>query len=399
MRDLLLPLWKGRYAILGAAVAGGTLAVLAGMARTTQYEATAVIRVIESKSGDQAEPARADTYRPLLENRTLAAGLVKDFALVQEPPFRWSAAGGPIAPDVFVRNNLRVDQVGANLLRVGVRLGSPDVAAKVTNALVDRAIDLNRRINQQEVVEARDFIKSQLDEATARLEQVKNELVATKRHSQVDALKKDVEGALELRSKLLELQASIENERAIVERSEADLGRTQRMLTTRRSIDRSAALTEAARESDPGASVLGLGMTEEQINEAYSHLEQRVAESRAKLAGLQSQRRLLVDEKRLDRAELPALTKLYEGDVAVSRLQAEYEMALKVYTDLALRHEDARIRVGGRGAQLQVVDPAVPPSSPSSVNQGTTVALGAFGAALVASLIALGRAFLAGTST
>lgn len=398
LSDLVRPLWEWRYVIAATTIAGAALALAYAAAQTTQYEATAVIRVIESKSGDQAEPARADTYRPLLENKTLAAGLVKDFALVREPAFRWGAGGGPVPADVFVRNHLRVDQAGPNLLRVNVRLGNADVAARVTNALVERAIDLNRRINQQEVVEARDSIKTQLDEAAARLEQVANDLVATKRHSQVDALKKDVEGALDLRGKLLELQASIENERAFLARSEADLARTQPLLTTRRSIDRDAALMEAARAEAPGTSVLGLGMTDQQVNEAYSYLEQQVAESRAKLAGLESQRRLLVDEKRLDRAELPALTRLYEGDVAVSRLQAEYEMALKVYTDLTQRHEDARIRVVGRGAQLQVVDAAVPPSLPSAVGRGPTVALGAFGGALIACLVVLGRAFLSRTA-
>jgi len=52
---------------------------------------------------------------------------------------------------------LRVDQVVAtNLLRVRVTLGEPQMAAAVANTLVERASDLNRTINQQEVIEARD---------------------------------------------------------------------------------------------------------------------------------------------------------------------------------------------------------------------------------------------------
>jgi uncharacterized protein involved in exopolysaccharide biosynthesis len=394
--DFVRPLWKARYVVLMMTIAGGVLASAFGASLFPRYQATAIIRVIESKSGDSAELARAENFRPLLENKTLAAALVKEFALVGEPRYKWGGPGGPIPADAFIRNVLTVDQVaGTNLLQVHIKLGDADRAARVANALAERAIELNRRINQQEVVEARDYIKSQLDETTTRLEQARSQLVAVMQRSQVDALKKDAEGALDLRSKLLELQASIENERAFLRRSEADLGQSKQLLTTRRSIDREPALMEAAKLQAPGTSVLGLNMADEQINTAHSELQQQVSESRAKLAGLEGQRHLLVDEKHLDRDVLPVLTKLYEGDVAVSRLKAEYDMVLRVYTDLSVRYEDARIRVGGRGAQLQLVDPAVTPSVRASAGSLPTAALGAFGGALLATLWALGRHFLA----
>jgi uncharacterized protein involved in exopolysaccharide biosynthesis len=278
---------------------------------------------------------------------------------------------------------------------VRVRLAEADAAPKVANALIERAIDLNRRINQQEVVEARDYIKSQLDEATARVDRLRGELVTLKQKAQVDALRKDAEGTLHARSGLLELQTAIENERAFLGRSEADLKQSQQLLTTRRTIDRDTALTEAARSQNPGASVLGLGLTDEQINTSYSDLQTQVSESRAKLAGLEGQRRLLVDELRLDRASLPVLAKLYEGDVAVSRLQTEYEMALKVYTDLSVRHEDARIRVGGRGAQLQFVDPAVAPARRVASGLTVSVAIAVLAGALVAGAGVLAHRLLA----
>jgi len=393
--DFVRPLWGARYVVVAMTVAGGGLATAYAASLYPRYEATAMLRVTESKSGDSAELPRAENFRPLLENKTLATGLVKDFGLVGEPRYRWGGLGGAIPADAFVRRVLIVNQVvSTNLLQVRIRLGDPDKAAQVANALSERAIDLNRRINQQEVVDARDYIKSQLDETTGRLEQVRGQLVAVMQSSQVDALRKDAEGALDLRSKLLELQASIENERAFLRRSETDLGQSSPLLTTQRSIDRSPALMEAAKERTPAGSVLGLSMTDQQVNAAHSQLQQQVSESRAKLAGLEGQRRLLVDEKHLDRAVLPVLTKLYEGDVAVSRLKAEYDMVLKVYTDLSVRYEDARIRVGGRGAQLQLVDPAVPPSARASSGTLPAAALGAFGGALMATLWALGRHFL-----
>jgi hypothetical protein len=392
IRDLAEPLWRFRWLILGVALACGAVALFVAKSQARRYEAVAIVRVAESKSGDTAEPARAENYRPLFENKTIAASLVKDFNIVGEAIYTWEGNGGPLAPDNFIRDVLDVDLIaGTNLMRVRVQLANPETAAKVTNALVERAIDLNRRINQQEVADARDYIKTQLGEATRRVDELRDQYVAVRQRSQVEALKKDAEGALDVRSKLMELQANIENERAFLARSEADLKASERLLTTRRSIDREPLLMEAAKERAAGSSVLGLGLSEEQVNEAYSALEKQVSESRAKLAGLEGQRKLLVTDRGLDRAVLPVLTKLYEGDVAVERLKAEFETGLKVYTDLSLRYEDARIRVGGRGAQIQLVDPAVRPSRPLPQYGGSSAALAALGGALLACAVVLGR--------
>ena len=391
LRDLIEPLWAGRWMVV---LVGGICAVVSGglaLASVPAYEAVTVLRVIESKSVDQAELARPDNFRPLLQNKTIAESLVRDFTLVQEPRYLWQAAGGPVAADQF-GEVAQVDQIGAtNLMQVRVRRADPELAAKVANALADRAIALNRRINQQEVVDARDYIKIQLDEAGKRVADVQARFVDIQQRSQVESLKKDAEVAIDLRSKLLELQAEISKERAFLARSETDLAASQRLVTTRRSIDRDPLLTEAARERAPGTSLLGLGLSEEQVNEAHSALDKQAAESRARLAGLEGQRKLLVDDKRLDRAILPILDKLYAGDVAVARLKAEYEMVLKVYTDLALRYEDARIKVGGRGAQIQVVDAAVRPSQALPRRTVTSAWLAGLGGALAACAVLLAR--------
>ena len=175
-----------------------------------RYEAVAIVRVAESKSGDTAEPARAENYRPLFENKTIAASLVKDFNLKTEAQVRLGrATAGRSRPIASCARSWTSSLIaGTNLMRVRVKLADRrDLAAKVTNALVERAVDLNRRINQQEVVDARDYIKSQLEEATRRVDELRDQFVALKQRSQVDALRKDAEGQLELRSKLVELQA------------------------------------------------------------------------------------------------------------------------------------------------------------------------------------------------
>jgi uncharacterized protein involved in exopolysaccharide biosynthesis len=150
---------------------------------------------------------------------------------------------------------------------------------------------------------------------------------------------------------------------------------------------------EAAKEQAAGKSVLGLELSEQQVNVAYSTLQEQIAESRAKLAGLERQRQMLVDGKRLNAAELPGLSKLYEGELTVARMQSEYDMTLKVYSDLAMRYEDARIRIGSRGGAFQLVDPAVPPSSRISPRRVAATQLGGAFGLVVGCLLVLGRYF------
>ena len=400
LSDFLTPLWRSRLTIVAASLLVSLLAYGATRLVRPQYEALAVVRLTESKLGDEVEVARPENFRPLLENKAIAADLIDEFQLVAEPRFVFgSAGGGLIPPDGFIRDSLSVEQVsGTSLFRVRVRHVDPQKAAAVANRLVERAVEMNRHVNQAEVAAARDYIKSQLDEARSRLDGVKARLITAQQESQIDALRKDADAAVDLRATLVRLEADIEHERAFMIESQKSLDNSQELLETRRSIARDPALMEAARAQASGSSVLGLMITEEQVNDAHTKLEEQVAGSRAKLAGLEAQRRLLVDDNGLDREVARLLSKLYKSDVELVQLRAEYEIALQVYTNVSTQYADARMRVGGRRAQLHLVDPAVPPTQSIRPSSRTSASLGALIGLLLSTLVVLARYFWSAAS-
>ena len=108
----------------------------------------------------------------------------------------WQSAGAPVAADRF-GEVARVDQVvGTNLMQVRVKRADPELAARSPTA--DGPGDRRQPPDdQQEVVEARDYIKSQLDEASKRVEDVQARFVDIQQRSQVDALKRDAEVAID----------------------------------------------------------------------------------------------------------------------------------------------------------------------------------------------------------
>ena len=234
--DFIDPLLSSWVSIAVIALLGAGVAFTLASLRRPIYEATAVVRI----AGDQVDAVRTENMRLLLENRTIAGELIREFGITSDPAWTFLSGSSPAAADAFLRNHVNVEQVpGTNLLRVSVRLGNAELAAKVANELVERGNALNRRISQQEVIDARDTIKTQLDEAARRLETLKTDLLTLKQKSQVDALRADTKSALDARTRLLELQTAIEYERAFLATSEADLKASQQLLTTRRMIDRS----------------------------------------------------------------------------------------------------------------------------------------------------------------
>ena len=395
LADFVAPLLSAWLFIGIVAVAGGVLALGIGTLRRPVYEAVAIVRVSESKASDKAELPRPDNYGPLIENRASAAALVKAFGLVRESAWKMSSgAGEPYPADAFVREHVQVEQIGtSNLLRVRVQHSNPATAARVANELIARG---NRVESAAEP--AGGLRRPRLHQDAARSgcpapREAEGRPPGAQGAVAAGRVKADTEAALALRAKLLELGASMEYERAFLAASEADLKAGQPLVTTKQWIDRDAALLESAKQAGSG-DALKLQLSEEQVNDAYTSLQEQVAESRAILAGQERQRKQLLDDKRFGGAHVPSLSKLYQSASAIDRLQAEYDMTLDVYTALNLRYEDARIRVGSRGAQLQVVDPAIPPSSRLSPRLTMLGQLGVVLGAMLASLAVLARHFL-----
>lgn len=199
------PLLAGWVQIATIAVAGAAIAFTLASLRRPVYEATAVVRV----AGDHTDAVRTETLRPLLENRTSAGELVREFGVTSEPAWTFVGGSSPVPADTFFENHGSVEHVATNLLRVRVRLGNAELAAKVANGLVERANALDR-LNQKEAIDALEKIKTRLEEADGRLDTLKSGLMTFKRQSQADA-----KSAPEASLTLLEMQTAFEYERAL----------------------------------------------------------------------------------------------------------------------------------------------------------------------------------------
>jgi uncharacterized protein involved in exopolysaccharide biosynthesis len=437
----------GRYIIVAGLLLGLIGGFVYAWTRPPVYEATATLLISRSKIGtDISPPAAAQAFRAFVVNKALVSKVLKEFGL-DRPPEKLDPVG-------FIDKHLSVEEiVNGDLVRVHVKLADASLAAKVANRLVALATDLSRRVNTEESLAVRDFIKLQLDESFARLRGLERDLVAYKREAQLELRRSEVTTLLDQRRELIDLSVQLEGERASLRQAEHELSGRTRVLPAPRAPNSIAALepepqkpsprTEATTPSPisgssppssgtpfapaqqaPSPSTPSATMTPQPeaarplppkpesvettrderawlaqayssplIDPVYEILEYRVATGRARVADLERRRRLLSEQYGLTAPTLKQLTELYAREIAQARLQADYDLSSQVYADLFTRYEQARIQVASRSTELKVLDPAI--EQPTSIAPSPVIAaaLGALALGGIATLFVFARAY------
>ena len=373
-------LWRRSPLIVGVALVCGAISLLIALGRPTDYQATSTLAVTGSKISDQATSVISVNYRPFIENNSVAEAVVKEFHLGDAPD--------RITPQVFLESVLNVEEIrNSNLIRLHVTLRDPARAAKVANRVSDLAAEGARKLSQAEAVQARDDLRSEVDDSRTRMEKAAAALESFKTTAQLELTREDVKAMLEQRGRLLDLVVGIEGLRGKVARAEADLATRQRVDSLTKTIDSEPALAQAARAAGGSdSSLLGLQIKSQEPNRVYQSIDEQLAKDRADLAGLERRRAELIGIRGLDGQQQAKLTALYKKESALTRLTTEYDVAGKSYQELAARYDVARVQVAGRSGQIQVIDRAMEPSVPQSRHVARNAVFGFVGGGTFAAL-------------
>jgi uncharacterized protein involved in exopolysaccharide biosynthesis len=278
------------------------------------------------------------------------------------------------------------------------------------------AIELNGRVSVEESQASQDFIKKQLEDRRLQLEDVERRLVAFKARAQIDRRREDVRALLDARRELVDLEGRLAAERGRLAAATSELAQRTRTPSTRRGANPVAAMpgagtssNERPRDGPPPRSTpedrqtaqpdtspvvqedgdddsssrntraqallanrLG-GLTDS----VYEILDYEAANSRVRLAGLESRRRELSGALGLTKPALKQLTELYEYEIEQARLEAEYDLSIKLYQGLLTRLEQGRFAVAGVSSGFKLMDPAVVAAKLSRPSSRLAAMLGA----------------------
>ena len=352
------------------------------------YEGVTTVLFLPPAKVDVRTASTAN-FRALLENLTHSLQVITELGL-DKPPFS-------LTPQAFHDQALQVEEVpGTNLVKVRVRLTDPTRAMEASRRLAQKAVSLNTDISQREGSSIRDLLKAHLDEASDQLKSAETQLLSFKRSAQIDLLQRDTDAMMYERGELLRLTIDIESEKARLSAAEAEISKQPRVLSVGRSVQSEEALRRAAEsdQNNPANAAVKdaqtLDLSNPYINPVYQTLQFQIASSRARLAGLQQQQRELVDVKKLGGRELKELSDLYSGEIELARLETNYDLAKKVYSDVRVRYEETRSEGVGSSAVVQIVDDAIPPDRPLSRQTAKLTALGLVAGFIAAALVALG---------
>jgi uncharacterized protein involved in exopolysaccharide biosynthesis len=381
--SLAMIVWSRKWIVTGAGLVAGVIALVWGLLTPPTYEAAVRLVVTPPKTavtGDIAPQVSVATYRALVENQSLAAQVLAESKL-DLPPFNFSVQD-------FIREGLSVDTIrDTNVIVIKVRLRDAQMTARVANRLAVLSVELAQRLNQEEIVRARDAIQTQVTLSKDKLDSLQAGLEEFKKKTQIELLEKDVDAILDQREGLLRLVVDVQAEKAWLAAAEEQLAKRSRVISLTRTIDGDPALMEAAREAGGNPkSLLGLQMKDEYVSKAYEELETLVGESRTRLSRLERRKQELVDVRKLDAAALAQLSRLYEAEMELARRTLEFDLAQKVYETVATRLEESRLQVVGRTAQLQVMDQALAPTRPVAPKIARNAIIGLCAGVLLAAL-------------
>jgi uncharacterized protein involved in exopolysaccharide biosynthesis len=446
---IVTTLWAYRWLILAIACLGALAGLGVAVTQKPVYEAQVTLVVADSKLRDGGSVVTPATIVTVLANRQLAQRLLQEFHL-DGPPYGYSSAA--------MLGAVRFEDVrNSSLVRVRVRLLDAELAMRVANRFAELAIELNATLNQRDTAAARDLVKAQLAEAEARLDKARAALLSFQQGALVELSKADANALISQREDAADWAVTLAIEKARLAQYEKDLAAQPATTSGARASSLDAGLVDAVNQAvrdteqprglstpaasapppDPMSTVEAESATREALrrreeridgvrreerrldqrdqtrradelpvlpggespaNPVRLLLEYQAAASRARVAALEQRRKELARVS--PQADGPGrqLDRLYRGEGELARRELDVRVAERAYVELAQRYELARLQVGGRSAELQIIDPAILPRG--SVSWGVVAmmticgAAGLVGAMGVVAAIALVRTWL-----
>jgi uncharacterized protein involved in exopolysaccharide biosynthesis len=351
-------LLRGWWLLLLFAVAGAAVGLVVSSRIPHRFEASTLLRVAPPRTGSNSVVGNAPAVLAVIQNRGVAASIVRDLGL-DKPPHTLSAAS-------FVDSALSVESVpNTNFIRLRVRLLDREAAVEAARRLADRVVSEAKNMAVEESAAFNHALEQQVTAARERLQTAEQQLFTYQQQAQIESLESQLNARLTQRSDTFALDA----ERARLKQAQTALATTPRTLTVKGGLD--------------GASG---GGTREVLNPAYDALEAQVVETTGRIAALEKSRDQLT-------ANPPSaiLAELYRKRQELSRLTTESDLARRFYADRARRYERARADATSGTDELRVIQPASAPDKPLSRKPAMLAGLGLTVGLVLASVAVLLR--------
>jgi uncharacterized protein involved in exopolysaccharide biosynthesis len=372
--DYINVLFRWWRFILAGTLLITTLAVLATFLITPEYTTQASVLVVKSKVAEEGKepshtPTSIESYISLLDNNTIYLRAMERFRL-REKPYEMKLK--------HLQKSLKVRFLPkTDLLSVTFRFPDPELSQKIAQFVVEQAVEHNRELNRAEALESQEFLHKELELARARRDEIQARLLELRRDFDSGALEGLRNAALRNLGVIDELRRTVEakvasGEAALVE-GEARLAALPLKIERRSELSREATYQQTvARIADTSlAELLGVPFVVEEVSWAHASSAIEVVKIAMQLSGDRAELQRLTESL----ADLHTKAEQWNREYAMRRetikdLSDQYQVANRVYEQIAMRYNEATVTVGSRSHDLRLVDAPFLPEQHSWPQRG-----------------------------
>jgi len=339
--------------------------------------------------------------------------------------------GKPLAPDVFQKTLKAKIAAGTDVVEVAYKSADPQETASVVNKLMQFYIEENLRSNRAEVVAAQEFLAKQLPKAEVNVQQAEISLRQFKEQNRVISLDEQAKTAVgviaRLDEQISQVQASLQEANTRSAELQSKVGMNPQTALATNSVNQSAGVQAALKEYQNIEEKLKLEQTRLQddhpliisLQEKQATLKNILQDRIAQTVGTQEEvptknlqmgasKEQLASEyikSEVERSSLASrLAQLTKNQVAYQQqlnnlpqlekeqreLQRKLEAAQSTYQSFLKKQEELRLAENQNIGNATIIEPALVPSTRSSLNVMLTLVFGG----AIATVLAIGTIIL-----
>ncbi len=388
VRDYIRILRKHRYYLIGPPLLLAVLTYLLTPAPAVNHQATASIKISQSttmaglllqvftySSGDNiATQTRILTSQPMMAKLAQNLGRVPaDLELkeILENPQHVSQLG-------TLQSRVAAEQIGStNIVQITADAATDDEAKAVANGLADVFVEWSLKEKNRQVIEAKDFISSQLDQAKRRLKESEDRLQSfLEAHIDQLSLSDNDIARLQQEKEQLQQKASILRRQVgqLDERRRAGTGHIDWISSTELGDNNLTRFNDELIELQLDRERLLVYQTEQspEVNAIEGKIQ-------TLLSNLSREYQATINDLEERTANLTEKLGLVpQNDAELNRLRRDQQVANEAYTLLKTKYEEAAIREAEKIREVSVVDyatAAVPQVQSSKISKSLLGAL------------------------
>jgi len=332
------------------------------------YEANVVITVSKPKiKNSLVDEISLEEYKNLIKDIEIEEELIRKLNL--DKPF---IEVTPYDLERMITIELPKD---TNLIKMNLQASNPKLTKDMINAWATLFIDKNKKLYFDEVKKAKISVEDRLKYAEKDFFEIEEKVIKFDETINVEIIEDEViykiENILSFKSRLIDIQLSLEKENAKKEQIITEMNEQERILKLNKSVvDDQFFQQLISNISDANLEIANLTYVSEEINPIYYDLAQQLISTNISINSLMAEEDQLKKNINDFNISLEDLKKeLTEKKLILSRLNREYSAKEKLYNNLYKQAEEIWLTETAEEDLLKIPSFAYEPRMPIKPNK------------------------------